>query len=340
VEDTIASLRIGRLDVTRFTSTMKEGSCVDYLRSHTRRRLRLALTGSTLAALGLAGFVLGGGWAVALTDDGPEPSTVTAALGDTVTFANEGSVPYTVVASGKDLTTPTLAPEESFAYVLTQSGRLSYRQRGAKEGFRGEIVVQRVGKVTLELREQQASIRFGARVTLGGRTSLPSFPVVIQSKQAGERGWRELVAKTPAADGRFSARVLPPKNVQYRASVLSEELLSESVSVGVKPITTLGAAKSAVPTGKRITLIVRVRPAHAAKSVSLMRYDRDGARWRREARRPLTGGKAVFLWPAEKGRSILRAWLKRGDLKPGFAESYSTQIRITGVGESPGKRQR
>jgi plastocyanin len=312
---------------------------VGYVRSHSRRRLRLALTGAALAALALAGLVLGGGVAVALTDAGPEPSTVTAALGDTVTFANQGAVPYTVEATGKGLTSPTLAPGESFAYVLTHSGRISYRQRGPKEGFRGEIVVQRVGQVTLGLRGQQSPIRFGARVTLDGLTSLPSFPVVIQSKQAGEREWSDLVARKPAPDGRFSANVLPLRNVEYRASVLSEELLSEPVSVDVKPIATLRAAKSAVPTGKRITLIVRVRPAQAAKSVSLMRYDRDRARWRREARRPLTGGKAVFLWPAEQGRTILRAWLKRSDLKPGFAESYSSQIRVTGSGKAPEKQR-
>jgi hypothetical protein len=264
---------------------------------------------------------------------------VTAALGETVTFSNQGSVPYTVVASRKGFTTPTLAPGESFAYVLTHSGRLSYRQRGPEKGFPGEIVVQRVGEVALERRGQQASVRFGAGVTLLGRTSLASFPVVIQSKQGRERSWSDLVAVTPAADGRFSARVRPPRNVQYRASVLSGELLSPPVSVDVRPIVTLRAAKSAVPTGKRILLIARVRPARAARSVTLMRYDRDRARWRPEATRTLTRGKAVFLWPAEEGRSILRAWLRRGDVNRGFAESYSSQIRVTGVGEAPGKRR-
>jgi hypothetical protein len=312
------------------------GHSVGYLRSHSRRRLRLALTGLTLTTLVLAGFGLGGGWTVALTDAGPKPFTVTAALGDTVTFVNEGSDPYTVVASRTGLTTPPLAPDDSFAYVLTASGRLSYRQRGPEKSFRGEIVVQRVGEVTLELRKQRGSVPFGARVTLVGRTSLPSFPVVIQAKHAGERRWSDLLTTTPTADRRFAARVAPPRNVQYRASVLSGELLSQPVSVDVTPITTLRAAKSAVPTGTRVLLTVRVHPAHAASSVTLMRYDRDRARWQREVTRTLTDGKAMFLWPAEKGRSIVRASLTRRDLSPGFAQSYSPPIRVTGVGEAPG----
>jgi hypothetical protein len=301
-----------------------------------RRPLKVAFTGSALVALALAGFVLAGGWEVALTDDGPDPATVSAALGDTVTFVNEGSLTYTIVASRSGLTPPPLAPDASLEYVLTHAGRIAYRQRGPDARFRGEILVKRVGEVTLALRDRRASVRFGAQVALVGRTSLPAFPVVIQSKQAGERRWNDLVTATPTPNRRFSVTVRPPKTTQYRASVLSGELLSQPVAVDVMPILTMRAAKRAVPAGTRIVFTVRVSPGYAAKSVTLMRYDRDRGRWERETTRTLRNGKAAIVWPVRQGRSSLRAWVKRGDLNPGFAESYSNQIRVTGVGETPG----
>ena len=99
--------------------------------------------------------------------------------------------------------------------------------------------------------------------------------------------------------------------------MLSGELLSQPVAVDVMPILTMRAAKSAVPAGTRIVFTVRVSPGCAAKSVTLMRYDRDRGRWERETTRTLRNGKAAIVWPVRQWWSSFRAWAKRGDLNPG-----------------------
>ena len=206
------------------------------LRSPSRRRQsRAALATVLLGALALAGFALGSNFTINLTTTGPQPATQTAALGDTVTFVNQDSAPYVIEAPKTGLTTPTLTTGQSFAYVLTTSGQLSYRQKGSTKSFPGEIVVKRAGEVTLAPAIRTASVPFGANVTLVGSTSLAAFPVVIQQKPSGERAWADLVTVTPSADGSFSTTVRPPGNIQYRANVLKGQLLSKPVALAVDP---------------------------------------------------------------------------------------------------------
>lgn len=300
-------------------------------RSPSRRRLRrAALAAVALAALGLTGFALASDFVINLTNVGPQPATQTAALGDTVRFVNQDSSAHAIVASGVGLTTPALTTGQSFSYVLTKSGKLSYRQTGDQKNFPGVIDVRRVGEVTLGPAVQRAAVPFGASATLVGRTSLPAFPVVIQRKLSGEARWGDLVTVTPAADGNFSTTVQPPKTGQYRANVLQGELLSQPVPLAVGPVVTLRASKSSAQVGKPVLLNARAVPATAVTSVTLMRYNARRSRWQKVMTRTASDGKAMFLLRVEQGRSLLRAALVKSDLEPGFAPSISRQILVTG----------
>ena len=172
-------------------------------------------------------------------------------------------------------------------------------------------------------------------MTLVGSTSLAAFPVVIQQKPSGERAWADLVTVTPSADGSFSTTVRPPGNIQYRANVLKGELLSKPVALAVRPLLTLRASKSSAPTGTSILLTAGIVPETSAKSVTLVRYNRDRGRWQKVMTRAVSSNRVTFLWPVEQGRSLLRASLAKRDLNPGFAPSSSRQILVTGVDVKP-----
>ena len=309
--------------------TMARGRDVPLLRHPSRRLRRAVLAVVAIVALGATGFALGSSLTINLTTAGPQPATASAALGDTVTFVNQDSAPHAIVASAVELTTPTLTTGQSFPYVLTKSGKLNYRQTGEKN-FQGEIDVQRSGEVTLDPAVKQVSIPFGESATLVGRTSLPAFPVIIQSKLSGDTAWAALATVTPATDGSFSTTVQPPKSGQYRANVLQGELLSKPVSLPVRPVVTLEASKSSAQVGKPIVLAVRAVPPTAMTSVALQRYSPRRARWQKLTARPTSNGRATFVWRVEPGRSRLRASLDRRDLQTGFAPSISRQVLVTG----------
>ena len=299
------------------------------LRHPSRRPRRAVLASVALVALGAAGLALGSSLTINLTSSGPQPATASAALGDTVTFVNQDSAPHAIVASGVELTTPVLTTGQSFPYVLTKSGKLNYRQTGDKN-FQGEIDVQRSGEVTLDPAVKRVSIPFGESATLVGRTSLPAFPVIIQSKLSGDTAWADLATATPAADGSFSTTVQPAKSGQYRANVLRGELLSKPVTLPVRPVVTLEASKSSAQVGKPIVLAVRAVPAAAVRTVTLTRYNPRRSRWQKLMARPTSDGRATFVWRVEEGRSRLRASLDNRDLQPGFAVSISRQVLVTG----------
>ena len=66
----------------------------------------------------------GGGTAVAVADNSFSPATVELAVGDTVTFENEGQVPHTV--TGDDFDSGSMDPGETFTFTGSEAGSFSY----------------------------------------------------------------------------------------------------------------------------------------------------------------------------------------------------------------------
>ena len=242
-----------------------------------------------------------------------------------MTFVNQDSAPHAIVASGVELTTPTLTTGQSFPYVLTKSGKLNYRQTGDKN-FQGEIDVQRSGEVTLDPAVKQVSIPFGANATLVGRTSLPAFPVIIQSKLSGDTAWAALATVTPAADGSFSTTVQPPKSGQYRANVLQGELLSKPVSLAVRPVVTLQASKTLGPGRKARRARRSSRAAPGDDIGDVAAYNPRRARWQKADGSTDLDGRATFVWRVEPARhGCARHWT---------GETSSRALRLRSAGRS------
>ena len=226
------------------------------LRSKFQRLVPVAIV-LAVASVGAAGYALAAGFSVSLTAQGPEPGLFTAALGDTVTVVNHDSATHTVLDRQSGLQSPPLAPGQSYEFVLTKSGRLTYEQDGPPRGS-GTISVQRTGTVTLKA--SRRTIPFGSGVVLNGTTSLASAPVKIEQRTKGDKRWTDVTTATPAADGYFTFPVSPQLGAEYRANVFAGELLSPVVNVGVRPILTLAPRRRTVRGGSSLTLRARVLP--------------------------------------------------------------------------------
>jgi plastocyanin len=62
--------------------------------------------------------------AVAVADNSFTPASVKVAVGDTVTFENEGATAHTV--TGDDFDSGSLAPGDTFTFTASEAGTVSY----------------------------------------------------------------------------------------------------------------------------------------------------------------------------------------------------------------------
>ena len=65
-----------------------------------------------------------GGAAVAVADNSFTPASLEVAVGDKVTFENEGAIAHTV--TGDDFDSGSLAPGETFTFTASKAGTVSY----------------------------------------------------------------------------------------------------------------------------------------------------------------------------------------------------------------------
>jgi plastocyanin len=66
----------------------------------------------------------GGGDKVAVADNSFTPASIDVAVGDTVTFENEGQIAHTV--TGDDFDSASLAPGDTFTFKASEKGSFSY----------------------------------------------------------------------------------------------------------------------------------------------------------------------------------------------------------------------
>jgi plastocyanin len=64
------------------------------------------------------------GPAVAVADNSFSPASLKVAVGDTVTFENEGAIAHTV--TGDDFDSGSLAPGDTFTFEASEAGSFSY----------------------------------------------------------------------------------------------------------------------------------------------------------------------------------------------------------------------
>jgi plastocyanin len=65
-----------------------------------------------------------GGTAVAVADNSFSPATIEVAVGDTVTFENQGQIAHTVTGDAFD--SGSMAPGDTFTFTASEAGSFSY----------------------------------------------------------------------------------------------------------------------------------------------------------------------------------------------------------------------
>ena len=184
------------------------------------RVARRSLAVLVFSALFACGFALAADVSVSLTAQGPQPATVTAEWGDTVTFSNADSIDHGVNSPRAGIDNVAVPAGGTYVYhVEGRAGRYNYTQTGPKPNFSGVLEVTATGKVTLKLSKNVGV--FGSTVTLSGRTTYGGTPVADRAALRGGVGdwtparrypWRQPTGRTQAqirlaAGGRIRARV-------------------------------------------------------------------------------------------------------------------------------------
>jgi hypothetical protein len=315
-----------------------------------------------LVALAGAGLALGAGFTVTLGSTGPSPANLAVNWGDTVTFSNPDSTEHglvftkraprqegattTTTTTGTTTTTPGNAIPPGGTYVGVfdgKKGRYPYKELvtvttkgGTKQkSFAGNIVVNLSGAVTLKASKR--TIVYGTPVDFTGRSTLLGFPVAIHERDPDDE-WGEVVTVTPAADGTFSARLVPEIGASFRATAAAAQLVSPKVKVLVKPRLTIRVSSRRAKARHRVRVTVAVEPDEdAVTSVVLMRsYNPKHAtqvRWKSLLTKKVDeDGRVVFTVRALSGKSLFRAQVSRLNLEPGYTPTVSGVVSVTGVG--------
>jgi plastocyanin len=293
------------------------------------------------SALAFAGYALAASVSITIGASGPQPAATSVSLGDTLTFTNGDKIAHIVASKRLGWTAPAMAPGGTYTYVATVSGSWGYEvsDTAGKNRTSGTFKVAKVGTVSLVA--SAGVVDYGKSVVLRGKTSLPTFPVLVEENIG--KGWEEIDADdiTPAADGSFSVAVRPEQRTQYRANVLDGELLSSPPTVLVKPRLTMRASARKVATGKEIKFTAKLVPARAAKQLELQRYDKAQRTWHRLGTGKVSAaGTFVISVAIPEGRSVIRVAVPHRSSGKDFAASVSKWIPVVGVGAEPKKAAR
>jgi plastocyanin len=295
-----------------------------------RRSIRFVMAVVLLGAgLAGAGYALAGTTVVTFTSTGPSPSVATVNWGDTVTFKNADTAPYTLaLADDTGTETDTIAAGGTFAKVFNgKAGSHRYTITGTKK-FSGNVSVKVTGSVSLTA--PAPDVVFGSGIALSGTSSFGATPVTIQQSEAVKgAAWSNLSTVTPAADGSFSLTVKPLVAMRYRALTAAQQLSSDEVSVAVKPLIAARIRPRSLAVKKKLTARATISPATAATTAYLMQRA-GGDRWEVVAHANVKGGVAKLRWaPKHGGKVKLRVEVHGSSLTQGFVASDSKTTRVT-----------
>jgi len=298
---------------------------------------------AAVGAVAFAGGALAAGRAVTtirLTSSGPDPATVTVAVGDTLSFANADTDNHSVLSSGAGIVSPVIRPGETWTRTMGAPGKFPFVQTGFGKSYHGTIVVAVKGDLTIKLSAQQVVV--GGAVRLTGSSPLPDYDVALESRAATARssssasaggGWTPVQTVHAGADGSFSATLRPQVTTRYRAEIVQAKLRSTSFQVSVAPLVVAKPAHSVVKTGTQALVRARVSPAASAKALELYTFDARRGRWHSVATSAVSAaGTAVLRWKAASGRTMLRVATDRRQLAAGLAVGTSRSFAIVGKG--------
>jgi len=139
-----------------------------------------------------------------------EPKTLTALVGDTVTWRNSETATHDVEADDDSFDSGRLASGQTFSHIFTRRGRYPY-VCSIHRTMNGVVEVY-----ALALSGPPRPVPSGSRAALSGLAAAGTRQVAIE-RMASRRRWRRVRAVAAGADGRFRAVVTPKTSGRYRA---------------------------------------------------------------------------------------------------------------------------
>lgn len=257
---------------------------------------------------------------VQVTRSGFSPSSLTATVGDTVTFHNADTQNHQVVANDGSFASPVLAPDQTYSVTPSKAGKIRYHD-GLHPTHKGTITVK-APPTAVTLTAAAQVVVYGSGTTLNGWLSnrLAAQPVVLNVQAAGKTV-QQAQAATTSADGSFGFSVAPTIRTVYQAQWLTTS--SNAVAIDVAPRVGFGL------NGRIYTAKVTSDLGYGGHYVYVQRRDAAGI-WRNTKRLFLsaTYNRARFTMRLPRGRNYLRVWLPASQAGAGYVQSLSRTMVV------------
>ena len=195
-----------------------------------------------------------------------EPKTLTALVGDTVTWRNSDTATHDVEADDDSFDSGRLASGQTFSHIFTRRGRYPY-VCSIHRTMNGVVEVY-----ALALSGPPRPVPSGSRAALSGLAAAGTRQVAIE-RMASRRRWRRVRAVAAGADGRFRAVVTPKTSGRYRA--VAGGRASRPVRVVVSARLRVAARRHA----GGVTVRASTTPAQAGAPAVLELYVRERFDW-------------------------------------------------------------
>jgi plastocyanin len=167
----------------------------------------------------------------------------------------------------------------------------------------------------------------GEAATFSGRAAAGTTVVTVE-REVAPGAWQAETDATPAADGTFTAQVMPTETASYRATVAG----AAGTPVVLRVDTKLTVA-AAVHRGKAATRVhVRTAPGRPGATALLETYSRERFAWRKVARVELDKrGRASFSLPRAL-RRVARVRILRAPGGPELGMSAKVKLHPKALG--------
>ena len=238
-----------------------------------RPKLLLAL-GGLLCMLVLAGAAATQTFSVSITSNQFTPSTVSAKVGDTVTWKNNDTVNHAVLSAQAGIAQQTLAPGATYSFTFTKAGNFQVSDPLAKKKNTRMTVRVDAAALTVALTAPTTAVVYGNQATLRGTVSSlqPNEQVTILAKPCGAATATKVTTVATTTGGVYSALVKPLKNTLYTAQ--AKTATSPGATVLAKPRLTLTK-----PAKGRFAVTVRGAISFSGRAVVLQRWNAALNRW-------------------------------------------------------------
>lgn len=268
-------------------------------------------------------------FAVSIAKGGFTPSTLTVAVGDTVTWRNDDSTSHQIASKSAGFTSPLIRPGETFSFTYKEAGRFSYQDETVKRN-KGTVTVQGAAPaISVTIAASTTLVVYGGTVTLSGATSSKRAgeTVTVYAQPYGTTTPAALGSAVTGGGGSWGFVVRPKLETSYQArwKPATVTATSPSVAVRVRPQVIFRVKATS---GRTVTFFTKARATRslAGKTLSLQRRNAYG-QWVILRKVKLTStSAATFKTRLPAGRSRLRMFLPRVQAGSGYLAGISRTL--------------